>query len=262
MWSFKKNLAAGMIPLIILVFLKWFWGVVAAVTGMLDPVVRNIPLIGDFVIGRMIFGPIAGFTIEIFFLMLCMYLTGLLLRSIGLRVGRDLEHARKWTRRANRFKPVWLLWRLLIGLAVLADALEGLTGVMVEEYGGQNFGVITKVQRVYHRSKRRWHWRFIVYLGDFPTFILGRIRWYRIERCEKVLNPLGEMFVTLASIGFAAPSDLDVDNFNDDDLLAISATLKKKEPMLLAAGLLGPDHPIVDEEERLQSGENGSRASS
>jgi hypothetical protein len=245
-FSIRKNFIAGLAPAFLVGVFTIFVPIIRDIAAPYEYLLRELTPLGDFP------GWIRQL-VAIAMLLATVYGIGLASRAIGLYAGRDVDRAKRLMRRVERMH-LGMLWRFTVGFAILADALQGLMYVRVTEFAMQinnrpvakrTFGVITKVQRVHRRAERTWRWEFIVYKGDFPTYILGRIDWYDTDLCEKVLTPIEKMFVTLMTVGFAAPNRLQVDRFTETDFAEIEARLKERESLLIAAGLTDPDESIT-----------------
>lgn len=245
----KKNLAVGVFALFALVLLKLFWSPVETILTAWDPALEYVPVVSRAVDAQEPGGSFIGFLLNAACWILLAYAVGLGTRAIGLWVAQDTARARRITKVTKQLRIGWL-WRLTIGFAILADAITDLPRVRMEEsgHGKRGFGFVTKVQRVRHaRTGKSW-FEFIIYSGDFPMYVLGRWNWYKVSSCEKSLNPLGELLITMATVGFGAPNNLIVDDFTEGDLREINRKIKKREALLIAAGFLDPDQTIEETE--------------
>lgn len=249
MFDLKKNLAVGAFALFALALFTIFWSPIEIVLTRWDPVLDPIPFIGRAVDVQEPGGSVVGFALNAACWFLLAYASGLGTRAIGLWVAQDTARARRITKVTKQLHIGWL-WRLTIGFAILADAITDLPRVRMEEsgHGKRGFGFVTKVQRVRHAGKGKSWFEFIIYSGDFPTYVLGRWNWYKVSSCEKSLDPLGELLITMATVGFGAPNNLTVDDFTEGDLREISHKIKKREALLIAAGFLDPDQTIEETE--------------
>ena len=251
MFDFKKNVLVGAVFLVFGVILRMFWGPAESFLRVWDPLVEILQTIANYLGFPSVivhlpdpFGSGMHLVLGAVFWVLIVFLVGVLFRGIGLYVASDLGRAQEITRVAKRLHLGWA-WRLTVGLAILADALSDLYYVRTEEYRGKRrFGLITKVQRVHHQGTGRSWFEFIVYNGGFPAYFFGSWNWYAVKNCQKVIDALSEMVVTFASVGLAAPSDLAVDDFSEEDLKKINQRLKEKEKFLVASGLVDPDQGI------------------
>ncbi|OHA48330.1 MAG: hypothetical protein A2991_03235 [Candidatus Terrybacteria bacterium RIFCSPLOWO2_01_FULL_58_14] len=245
MFDLKKNLAIGIFALFAIALLKIFWGPIETVLTTWDPALEAVPVLDRAVDAQEPGGSFVGFALNAVCWALLAYGVGLGTRAIGLWVAQDAARARRITKTTKQLRIGWL-WRLTIGYAILADAIIDLPRVRMEEsgHGKHGFGFVTKVQRVHHvRTGKTW-FEFIIYAGDFPTYVLGRWNWYKVSNCEKSLNPFGEMLITMATVGFGAPNNLVVDDFTEDDLIEINRRIKEREAILIATGFLDPDQTI------------------
>lgn len=246
MFDVRKNLVVGLLFILAFALITAFWQQIETILNVWEGALIYLPIV-SWIIKRP--DPVGKVSILIFGTIcwiLLGYFVGLSFRSLGLYVAADIKRARRITRIAI-FLKLGFLWRVTIGVAILGDALTGLPRVRMEEYKGKRgFGFVTKVQRFHQKGKRSW-WEFIVYSGDFPAYFLGRWSWYLVESCQKVLNPLGQMIATFATVGLGAPDDMYVDNFTVEDLREMARKIKEKEAILIAAGLADPNKPIIEE---------------
>lgn len=237
MFSFARNFRAGLLPVTLYIILGFVLPFLSGAIGFWGFAVRHIPAIP----GNEQLRFLAGLALTV----TTIYLLGMLLRFLGHWAAKTEERARKVIRFVKR-SHLLIPYRLTIGFAILSEALDGLQAVRVEEFTGKrSLGFITKVQRIHHPEQRSPWFEFIVYQGDFPSYFLGRWHWYEVRRCQKIIGPLGDLFVMMATVGFGAKSDLYVDDFGENDFRDIEQNLKKRESKLLAAGLVDPDEPIT-----------------